>query len=134
MKNKIQNIAIVTGILIALRCMVEKNEQCVLIVSVINIIALLVVVYLIAEQIQKRIIKSIKSFNVPPQIEKREIRDFKIRSSLIIYVPFGVLSLIYLVFISSSLGNDIIAIVALGLSLCDNHIVSIAESLYRKKD
>lgn len=134
MKNKLQAIAIITLILIVLRCMVETNPQCVLIVSVINITALLVVVYLIAEQIKAGIEESIKELHIPEQIEKREIRRIKKRTELTIYVPFALISMGYLLFLSSGLGNDIISIIALGLSLCNNHIVSIAVSLYRKKD
>lgn len=134
MKNKFQTIAIITLILIVLRCMVETNPQCVLIVSVINIVALLVVVYLISEQIKTGIVESIRALHVPEQIEKREIRELKNRMGVIIYVPFALASFGYLRFLSSGLGNDIISIIALGLSLCDNHIVSIAVSLYRKKE
>lgn len=134
MKSKIQNIAILTIVLIVLRCMVETNEQCTLIVSVINVIALLVVVYLITEQIESGIISKIKEFNVPKQIEKREIRVIKRKIVLIIYVPFLLASVAFLVFLSSGLGNDIVGIISLGMSLCDDHIVAIATSLYRKKD
>lgn len=134
MKNKLQTIGIITVILIALRCLVESNPQCVLIVSAINIAALLVVVYLICEQIRTGVSDNIKEHNIPKQIEKREIRSFTIKLSLLVYIPFALATVAYLVFWSSGLGNDIIAIVALGLSLCDNHIASLVTSLYRKKD
>lgn len=134
MKNKFQTIAIITLILIVLRCMVESNTQCVLIVSVINITALLVVVYLIAEQIKIGLEENIMGLHIPKEIEEREIHELKKKMGLIIYVPFALASLGYLLFLSSGLGNDIISIIVLGLSLCDNHIVSIALSLYRKKD
>lgn len=133
MKNKLQNIAIITAVLIVLRCMFEQNPQRDSVVSVINIIALLVVVYLITEQIKDGIISAIKSYHVPTEIETREIREITIKLSLAIYLPFAVISLLYLGFFSSGLGNDIISIIALGLSLCDEHIVSIVVSLQRKK-
>ena len=134
MKNKLQTIGIITVILIALRCLVEANPQCVIIVSAINIAALLVVVYVICEQIRAGVSDNIKAHNIPKQIEKREIRSFTIKMSLLVYIPFALATVVYLVFLSSGLGNDIIAIVALGLSLCDNHIASLVTSLYRKKD
>ena len=134
MKNKFQTIAIITLILIVLRCMVEANPQCTLIVSGINVAALLFVVYLITEQIQAGTIDKIKEFHIPEQIEKREITGIKRKIGLCVYLPFAVLSVGYLVFLSSGLGNDIISIIALGLSLCDNHLVSSVVSLYRKKD
>lgn len=134
MKNKFQTISIVTLVLIILRCMVESNPQCVLVVSCINLVALLVVVYLIVEQIGAGMVESIKEVHVPRQIEEREIREVKIKLGLIIYVPFALAALVYVIFLSCGLGNDIVSIIALGLSLCDNHIVSIAVSLYRKKE
>lgn len=134
MKNNFQGIAIFTCILIALRCIVEANPLRDRIVSFINIFALLVVVILITERIKKGLISDIKSYHVPLQIERREIRDLSIRLSLRIYIPYAIISILYFLFLSSGLGNDIISIVALGLSLCDDHIVSISVSLCRKKD
>ena len=134
MKSKVQVVAIITGALAVLRCLFECSEQRDLLVSFINIAALLIVVYLITEQIRAGIIDNIKRLRVPKQIEEREIRTIKIKISLLVYVPFAIISFLYLFLLSSGIGNDLISIIALGLSLCDDHIVSIAVSLHRKKE
>lgn len=131
--NKLESILIVTVLLVALRCVVEKTEQSCQYVSVINIIALLVVVYLTTEQIVLAIKDKISSLNVPKEVRVREVRNVQRNQYFLVYVPFTVLSLIYLILFSSSLGNDIISIIALGLSLCNNHIVRIAVESYTEK-
>lgn len=134
MKNKFQNVAIVAVVLIALRCIFEKNSQRDYIVAVINIFALLVVVYLITEQIKAGFICNIKSYHVPSSIETREIRAVIIKLSLIVYGVFIIIALLYLLLLTSGLGNDIISIIALALSLCDDHIVSTVVLLHRREE
>lgn len=129
MKIRTIPIIIVFCMLIFLRFISEKSENLTIIVSILNIIALLTVFVSIVEQIRISITNKIKNFTVPKEIINREVRNFTTKINIFAYIPFCFLVVIYFCFFSSTLGNDILSIVSLGLSLTNSNI---AESIIKK--
>ena len=125
MKNHTPMFIFFTLFLIAIRCITDNHPDIVFIVSLINLGALLAVIYLITEQVINKVIDRISKSNAPQQIIEREQKDKKITINLIAYIIFIAFALVYLLWFKSSLGNDIISIVALGLSLIDTYLINI---------
>ena len=67
---------------------------------------------------------------VPKEIKLREKRRTKIYTRIFSYFFYIIICAVYLVFLVSELGNDIVSITSLGLSLIDKSIaISIANSI-----
>lgn len=129
MKNRVIPITIVFGLLVFFRIISKHSENLTVIVSLINIFALLTVFVSIVEHVRINVINKIKSFDVPKKIINREVKHFTAMINICAYVPFCMLIVIYLWFFSSTLGNDILSIISLGLSLTSSNI---AESIIKK--
>ncbi len=129
MKNRAIPISIVFGLLIFFRVISEHSDNLTVIVSLINIFALLTIFVSIVEHIRINITKKIKNFTVPQKIINREVKHFTTKVNMCSYIPFCLLVVIYLWFFSSALGNDILSIISLGLSLTSSNI---AESIIKK--
>lgn len=116
---------ILVELLIVVRCLLDKNEDLIIILATINLIAAAVVIYSIYYHIKTNIMKILKCSSglnelknlQKPTIEKR-VRIIK----NIAFISFAIFALIYMIFFISNLGNDIISISALGLSLSDSFI------------
>lgn len=129
MKNRAIPIAIVFGLLVFFRVISEHSANLTVIVSLINIFALLTVFVSIVEHIRINVTNKIKNSGVPKEIINREVKHFTTKVNIYSYVPFCLIVVIYLWFFSSTLGNDILSIISLGLSLTSSNI---AESIIKK--
>lgn len=128
MKNRTIPITIVFALLIFLRFISERSENLTIFVSILNLIALLTVLVSIIEQIRIDVTNKIKKLGIPKEIINREVRCFTIKINICSYIPFSFFIIIYLLFFSSTLGNDILSIISLGLSLTSSNI---AESIIK---
>jgi len=133
MKNKLPVFGIVTVILIVFRILLNNNSQLIFVVALINLIALLVVIFSISGQAQAKITERIEQSGVPKDIKMREKRIFCQTVDCWAYIPLTIFYIIYLVCLCSELGNDIISIVALGLSLSDSFIADTVANLCVKE-
>lgn len=122
MRNK-PTFAIVMVLLIVARCLLNYNMQLTLIVGLINLFSLLTVVVSITEQFKMEFINKMKSYSMLEDIKMREQKKILRTAGCAVYIPLIVLFIIYLIFFVSDLGNDIISILALGLSLSDIYII-----------
>lgn len=111
------------ALLIIFRCLTEKSTHLVEFIAIINLIALLIVIYSILVQIKEGLVKRIEAFQIPNAIALREKNSVSKRLDFIVYIPFGLFSILYVIFFPSALLNDIITIVALCLSVSDEYIV-----------
>ena len=132
MKNKLPVFAFVTAILFVVRILFNSNSQLTLVIASINLVALLVVVFSILNQIMERISEIIKDSNVPLEVMNREKKDTYKRVFFRTFIPLLVFSILYLVFWCCELANDLISIVALGLSLSDADIAEVLAAQYKK--
>ena len=125
MKNHNLFLVLFTIFLIIVRCILNANSNLLLVVALLNLLALSVVILSIVDQAKKEIIKKAKESRAPKELVAREkkitIRKMYILTSLI----FLVCSSLYLFFGLSELGNDIIAIISLGISLVDLSISNL---------
>ena len=122
MDKNISVLSIVIAIIILLRCVFNNSENLLYIVAGINIVAIVFVVYTIIEKVTNNIIDKIKKSSVPKEIIKREVEHARIKIwgwSLAINI---IVIILYIFFWRSNLGNDIISILALGISILDNEI------------
>lgn len=123
MKNKLPILGILMALLIIFRCLTEKSTHLVEFIAIINLIALLIVIYSILVQIKEGLVKRIEAFQIPNAIALREKNSVSKRLDFIVYIPFGLFSILYVIFFPSALLNYIITIVALCLSVSDEYIV-----------
>ena len=123
MKNSAPIYIFITIFLIVIRNIFNYHPQIDIIISFINLFALLVVIHLITEHILEKVLIRISKSKVPKQIIHREKKNKKNIINLLVYGVFSVFALVYLIFFRSSLGNDIISILALGLSLIDTYLI-----------
>lgn len=131
MKNNLPVFGIVTALLIVFRCLTEKSPYLTETIAIINLVALLIVIFSITIQIKKELTGKIKQLGVPQEITLREIGDVRKRIDIFTYVPLGVFSVIYVALFASTLVNDIISIIALCLSLSDAYIVKTVVNSYK---
>ena len=132
MKNNLPVFGIITAILLVFRILLNNNQQLVLVISSINLAALLIVVFSITVQIKTKISNKIIQSGVPQDIIKREKKQVCRAVDCYTYIPLAIVYIIYLFFFSCELGNDIISIFALGLSLSDTFISDVVANLYRE--
>lgn len=131
MSKNISVLSVVIAIIILIRCIFNSNENIIYIVAGINIVALVFVIYTIVEKILDNINDKIKESGVLLQIIKREIKSTRLKIwGWSIAVSVVVIAL-YLGQWCSSLGNDIISILALGISVLDDEIVRKVTDNYK---
>lgn len=131
-KNNIPIFGIITAILLVVRILLDSNSQLVIAVASINLVALLLVVYSITDQIRTQVTNKIEKSGVPRDIMERERQQVCRNVYCCAYIPLAIIYVIYLAYFSSQLGNDIISIVALGLSLSDTFVANTIANLYRE--
>ncbi len=116
-------------LLIPLRIIFNYNEQLLYIVACINIFALFVVLHTILRNSRNKIIRYIRSF--PDQLVVRERRKINCMFGFV-YILIFITYIVYLKAFCSECSNDIISILALGLSLFDDYIVDFVVNIYKK--
>ncbi len=123
MNKNISILSVVIAIVILLRCIFDGNENLLYIVAGINIVAIVFVLYTIIEKTVDGITNNIRESNAPKQIIVREVKTvrFKMWGWSIGVSIIAVIA--YLSLWCSNLGNDIISILALGLSILDDEMV-----------
>lgn len=131
MKKKIWVLIIVIGIIIMLRIIFDNNSNLIYIIAGINIVAMVFVIYTVIEKVICNVIKKIQESGIPEQIIRREtinaqykIWFWSILTSIIVIV-------LYLLLLCSDLGNDIISILTLGISVLDDEIVHMITENYK---
>lgn len=97
----------------------------------INIVAIVFVLYTIIEKILDDIIDRIKKSEVPLQIIKREIKNTQLKIWGWTIAFSAVVIVWYFLYACSGLGNDIISILALGISVLDDEIIKKITEIYR---
>ena len=131
MNKNISVLSIAIAIIIFLRCILNDNDNIIYIVAGINVVAIIFVVYTIIEKILNNIIDKIKKSKVPEQILNREIASTQVKIwgwSIVIGV---IVILVSFWKWCSGLGNDIISILALGISVLDDEIVKKITDNYK---
>lgn len=123
MKKNIPILSFTIVMIIIIRCIFSNSTKLVYLVAAINIIAILFVVFTIIYDIKYNVQARIKESGVPIQIQKREIKKISSEIYIISILLSGILTFLYFSLWCSSLGNDIISILALGLSILDDEIV-----------
>ena len=117
--------------LVAVRIIFADHDNLDTIVAMINLVALYIVVFDIAERIKDTIIMKIADTCVSQSIANREIRKF----SKLFYIAVIIINLLfivlYFIFLCSSTANDVLAIIALGLSVLDEESVAVGSMLYK---
>lgn len=134
MKDEAPIIWILTVSLIIVRIMMNKIAEVDLVVAIINIVALLGVVLIVVRKIVSKVQTAIEDSGVPIEIRNREKNAAIRKLEWIVYAPLLLFVMIYLVFWKSGLGNDIISIVSLGLSLTDVTVVDVVSNYILKKE
>lgn len=124
-------LAFAFGFLIAIRIFFQNSEHLTTIVAMINTIALFVVLFDIAERIKEKILRKITTMCAAKSIALREKNTFT-RLFYFIIIIFGILFVIlYFIFGLTNLGNDIISISALAISILSDEIITLGTYLYR---
>ena len=131
MTKKIWILVIVIGIIIMIRIIFDSNQNFIYIMTGINIVAIVFVIYTIIEKIVYNVMKRIQESGIPERIMSREITGAQHRIWFWgVFISVGLIVL-YLTYWCSNLGNDIISILALGISVLDDEIVQIIADNYK---
>lgn len=134
MKDEAPIIWILTVGLIIVRIMMNKIAEVDLVVAIINIVALLGVILIVVRKIVSKVQTAIEDSGVPIEIRNREKNATIRKLEWIVYAPLLLFIMIYLVFWKSGLGNDIISIISLGLSLTDVTVVDVVSNYILEKE
>ena len=121
-------IIAIMGLLILVRVLINDNDNTVTIIAGINSVALLVVIVSITEQIKTKINRKLDKSGNPKPIIQREIKVKGRWISFISYSIIVVFSALYIWLLKSTLANDIVSIVSLGIAVCDTYIVEIVSN------
>lgn len=97
----------------------------------INIIALFVVLFDVAEKLKGSILSKLTRAIESKKIAHREATRFPIAFYLILIASCALFAYLYIAFWCCGLGNDIISIVALAISILDDEIVALGTFLYK---
>lgn len=125
MKRSI-GIALLFLVLAIVRVVFNGNNNIIYVVALINIISLVIVVFGIIEK-YLNIVKNEKYSNLSEQMVK--VRYLKLKRALIstTVVLFTILIAIYIKFFIAEQYNDVVSIIALGLSILDDDIIKVFE-------
>lgn len=129
--RKIVVLSIVMGLMIFIRACFDNNEAIVYIVAGLNIVAIAFVIYTVVEKISKNVIKKIKESKVPEKVVDREVKSTRLKIWGTSIGIGGVFVVTYCGWLCSGLGNDIISILALGISVMDDEIVRLVTDIYK---
>ena len=127
-------LVFVFAFLIALRLILHSFEQLAIVITMVNAIALLIVVFDVAEKLKKSILLQMENKMASKNIASREKRTFTIRFYAILIVASAIFSAVYIVFWNGNLGNDIVSIIALMISFLDDEIIAFGTFLYEVLD
>ncbi len=129
MNKNIGALNVIMIVIIFIRCIFKEDNNIMYIVAGINIVAIVFVLYTIVERVLDNIITKIKKSAVPSQIIEREIKSVRLKIWGWSTSVSMIVILLYFWQWCSSLGNDIISILALGISVQDEEIIRrIAEN------
>lgn len=131
MKKPRLTLLLAFAFLVAVRIMFADHENLDTIVAMINFVALYIVVFDIAERIKEKIIKRIAKTCSSPSIADREKRKFLRLFYITIIIVNSLFIVSYFAFLCSSTANDVLAIIALGLSVLDEESVTVGSMLYK---
>lgn len=124
MKKQTSTFVIITALLIAFRYLLNNSDQLVFANALVNVVAILLVFLSITAQIIKKTHKRIDDMGIPKEIKFREKKRTKTYARICSYSFYAILVACYLLFLVSELGNDIVSITSLGLSLIDKSIAN----------
>ena len=131
MKNKLPILGVIMLFMIACRAWLNDSPYEIPAVASINLISLLIVFLAIMGGMRDMVTKNIEQTGVPEDIIQRETnKAYKYVRCL--YVPLFVFAFIYYRCWICELGNDIISIVAIFISLLEE-IAVIAVNFYMEK-
>ena len=94
------------ALLIIFRCLTEKSTHLVEFIAIINLIALLIVIYSILVQIKEGLVKRIEAFQIPNAIALREKNSVSKRLDFIVYIHLAFSPSYYVIFFPSALLNE----------------------------
>lgn len=131
MNKKVLILSVIMALLFFVRIILNDSDELVYIVAGINLVAVLCVVGNIIEKTVYNIHIKIKETGAPKQLINRELRKSK-KTIWSIGIGGSLVAItLYLVFLCSNLGNDIISIGALAVALLDDDIAEIVVANYK---
>ncbi len=124
-------IAVIFALIIFLRFVFDDNSELMIMVTVFNIVATLIVLLDIADGAKEAIVQKIEKTCAAPSISVREKKRFKKLFWSILSVGVLLFVGLALKFCCSSLGNDVLSMGSLGISLLNDEIIQICKNLYK---
>lgn len=130
MNKKVLTLTVATIILIFLRCSFNENEQLMYVITGINIVSTVYVIYTILERVSSAIENRIKATRTPKDVLEREIKNTRNKKNIIsMIVIIGMIA--FWLWGRTSLSNDILSIITLWISIIDEELVNIIAENYK---
>ena len=124
-------VAVIFTLIILLRIAFRNSGELMLFVTAFNIVAALIVLLDIADGAKEAIVQKIEETCAAPSISSREKKRFKRSFSSILSLGVLLFVVLALKFCCTSLGNDVLSMVSLGLSLLNDEIIRFFKNLYK---
>lgn len=124
-KENLKSSIFVLGVGIVMsivRFMIRDSNDLTTIMAAVNIFALIFVLWILLEEIKLKSCHQIDNFIIAPERKKHIQCMIKISISLIIALIFCIVIYIFLIKFLSNTGNDIMAILALCISIETNRV------------
>ncbi len=125
MKDSVPFVVVISGMACIFRVACEKeannSEFIVLVMAFINCFALLFVLYLLIHNAYHIFEDKTKGYKIDQKKKDVEIKRIRIIVNVVIFIFLGVLGMGYMK-VYSSVANDILSIVALGLSIISDDV------------
>lgn len=129
MKRSFTIILLFSILLVSRLFFIDKSENVILYITLINNISLIIVLISIIEDAYILLEKDINNRNISFQIKKRYIKDIKLKKNMLYF--FTLFIFIDILF-SCEKYNDALSIFTIGTSLLDSEISSIYKKILRK--
>lgn len=118
------------GIVISIvRFMIRGSNDLITIMAAVNIFALIFVLWVLLEQIKTQSFNQIDKFRIAPERKEHFKFILKLIISIVIIFIFAIMTYIFLVKYRSNTGNDIMAILALCISIETNRLSNTIKNI-----
>lgn len=127
--KKVISLAFLFLIIIIIRIAIDKLDIIVYLIAAVNWISLIIIVACILENVSQGIHNAYASR--PKSVAQKRIKRIMTRYCVITSITFILLIIIYFWLLCSTLANDILSIITVGIAVLDEEIIKLFLNFYK---